>query len=92
MIPNPAFIPSLIVVLTFLGNVILANQFGIFWSAPVRSSVFQTHLAPPEEEGGISMIKPLPRHFPGDTEVKTQRTPVQSWVMELSCHGVTPKK
>lgn len=92
MIPNPAFIPSLIVVLTFLGNVILANQFGIFWSAPVRSSVFQTHLAPPEEEGGITMIKPLPRHFPGDTEVKTQGTPVQSWVMELSCHGVTPKK
>ena len=52
MIPNPAFIPGLITVLTFLGNVMSANQFGIFWSAPMRSSVLWAGLAPPEEEGG----------------------------------------
>ena len=55
MIPNPDLIPGLIAVLTFPRNVILTNQFGIFWSTP-------SHLGPlcsPEEEEVICMIKPL---------------------------------
>ena len=92
MIPNPAFTPGLVAVLTFLGHVMSANQFGIFRSAPMRSSALWAGLAPPEEEGGFSMIKSLPRHFPSDPEVKTQGTPVQSWVTELSWRGVPPRK
>ena len=36
MIPNLDLIPNLTAVLTFTRNVILINQFRIFWSAPIR--------------------------------------------------------
>ena len=63
MIPNLDLMPYLIAVSAFTRSVTLINQYGIFWSAPVRQSATWA-LSIPQEEEAVCMIKPLLFPFP----------------------------